>query len=237
MQAMEKLSEKLLPNGMTFQWSGMSLQEQMAGSHGGVLFVLALLFVYLFLVAQYESWSLPVAVLFAVPIAASGAIAALLLAQLSNDLYTQIGMIMLIGFASKNAILVVEFAAKHREAALKPTPPGTGQGEETQKPLYSLHVPHGAALIDAGQHSGDSIFDAAITAACLRFRAVLMTALSFILGVVPLAVASGAGAASRHSLGIPVIGGMLAAVLIGSFMVPVFYVFVARVVEFRKSRG
>lgn len=252
MQMMASVSAQTLPEGMTYQWSGMSLQEVMAGSHGGVLFLLALLFVYLFLVAQYESWSLPVAVMLAVPIAASGAIAALLLAHLSNDLYTQIGLIMLIGFASKNAILVVEFAAKHREEALKPAPSGTnppgadlrlpaggrtgesgtiGLGEGIKKPLYSLHE----APLEATPSNEDPVLDSAITAACLRFRAVLMTALSFILGVVPLAVASGAGAASRHSLGIPVIGGMLAAVLIGSFMVPVFYVFVTRVVEFRKK--
>ncbi|MGR8934801.1 MAG: efflux RND transporter permease subunit [Gammaproteobacteria bacterium] len=225
MQTMADISARTLPNDMTFQWSGMSLQEQLAGSHGGVLFVLALLFVYLFLVAQYESWSLPLAVMLAVPVAAGGALAALMLARLSNDLYTQIGLIMLIGIASKNAILVVEFAAKHLEESLKLSTRASDSGENIIKPLYALHE----SPLEVSR-AEDPVLDAAVTAACLRFRAVLMTALSFILGVIPLAVASGAGAASRHSLGIPVIGGMLAAVLIGSFWVPVFYVFVSRLV-------
>jgi HAE1 family hydrophobic/amphiphilic exporter-1 len=185
--AMERLSAQTLPEGMSFEWSGMSLQEIKAGSQTPILFSLALLFVYLVLVAQYESWSIPFAVILSVPVAAFGAITAQFIMGLNNDIYGQIGLIMLIGLASKHAILIVEFALQQRKT-----------GVSTQQ--------------------------AAVTAARLRFRAVMMTAFSFILGVVPLVLATGAAAASRHSLGTPVLGGMIAAAVLGTIVVPVFYV-------------
>ncbi|MEC8822345.1 MAG: efflux RND transporter permease subunit, partial [Pseudomonadota bacterium] len=162
--AMEALSESL-PQGYEFSWSGQSLQEIQAGNLAAVIFVLALVFVYLFLVAQYESWSLPVAVLGAVPLALAGAMAGLWLVGLANNIYAQVGLVLLIGLSTKTAILIVEFAMQLRA-------------------------------------SGLSTAEAAQRAAVLRFRAVLMTALSFVLGVLPLVFASGAGAASRVSLGI-----------------------------------
>ncbi len=192
--AMETLSGKTLPEGMTFEWSGMSLQEIKAGTQAPILFALALLFVYLFLVAQYESWFIPFAVILSVPVAAFGAVAAQLIMGLTNDIYGQIGLIMLIGLASKHAILIVEFAMRQRKA-------------------------------------GASVEEAAETAARLRFRAVMMTALSFILGVIPLVVATGAAAASRHSLGTPVLGGMLAAAVLGTLLVPVFFTTIQKLAE------
>lgn len=185
---MEALSDRL-PAGFSFEWSGQTRQEIDAGNLAPFIFALALLFVYLFLVAQYESWTIPVAVLMAVPVSVFGAFLTLTLTGLQNDLYAQIGMVLLIGLSAKTAILMVEFAMEERAR-------------------------------------GQSIRDAAFNAARLRFRAVLMTALSFILGVLPLLFSSGAGAAARISLGFTVFGGMLAASVIGTLLIPFFYLVV-----------
>jgi len=184
--AMERVSAIALPDGFGFEWSGITRQELEAGGLVLVIFGLAIVFVYLFLVAQYESWSLPLSVMLSVPVAALGAVIGLTIAGLENDIYAQIGIVLLIGLSTKNAILIVEFAKTRRE-------------------------------------QGDGIADAALTAARLRFRAIMMTAFSFILGIVPLLVATGAGAGSRRSLGTTVFSGMLMAAVVGTLLVPVFY--------------
>ncbi len=192
--AMEELSATSLPDGYTYAWTGQAYQEILAGSQTSIIFILAIIFVYLFLVAQYESWMIPFSVLMAVPIALAGAVLMQMIAGQINDIYMQIGMVLLIGMSAKNAILIVEFAMELRR-------------------------------------EGKSIVDAALTAASLRFRAVLMTAFSFILGVLPLVIASGAGSASRRSLGTAVFGGMLASIVVATVLVPVFYLLIQRLRE------
>ena len=199
-RALEAVAGRVLPQGYAIEWTGTSRQELEAGGLVVVVFALALVFAYLFLVAQYESWSTPVAVILSVVIAVFGALVPLVvLPFLDNNLYAQIGMVMLIGLASKNAILIVEFAKVRRDAGLPAT-------------------------------------EAAVSAARLRFRAVMMTALSFILGVLPLVFASGAGAASRTSIGFVVLSGMVAATVVGVVFVPVLYWVVERVVG-RRGAG
>lgn len=180
-------AQEALPPGYTYEWTGTALQQ--LGSGNIVLFILLLsiLFTYLFLVAQYESWTMPVAILMSVSFAIMGALVAVFVTGGDVNLYTQIGMIMLVGMGAKNAILIVEFAMEQRDG-------------------------------------GKSIRDAAVEAGHLRFRAVMMTALSFLLGVVPLMTASSAGAASQKAIGFAVFGGMLFATCIGVLMIPILYV-------------
>ena len=199
MSMFEQLADRTLPTGYTYEWTGMSFQEKQAGQTAVFAYVLALIFVYLFLVAQYESWSVPIAIILVVPMAIGGAILALVLSGIALNLYAQVGIVLLIGMSAKTAILVVEFARQRRE-----------QG-------------------------GEEILTAAREAARLRFRAVCMTGISFILGILPLALATGAGAFGQRSLGVTVLGGMLAAMLVGVYFVPGFYAIVQTLRE--KMKG
>jgi multidrug efflux pump len=183
---MEEVSNEVLPDGYTYAWSGQAFEEKQSSGTSAIIFVFALVMVFLILSAQYEQWSLPVAVITAVPFGIFGALVAVWLRGMENDVYFQIGLVTLIGLSTKNAILIVEFAElKYKE--------------------------------------GMSAFDAALEAARLRLRPILMTSLSFILGAMPLVLASGAGANARHSIGTGIIGGMVAATSLALFFVPLFY--------------
>ena len=195
MKAMEEVSVKTLPNDISFEWSGTSKQEIESSGQTGFIVAMALTFVYLFLVALYESWTIPMAVLLICPLAAVGALIFQLMMGQAFDLYSQVGMIMLIGMAAKQAILIVEFAKV-------------------------LH-----------EENGKTIEEAAIEAAHIRFRAIMMTVVAFVLGILPLVLATGAGAQSRISLGSTVFGGMVAAGTIGTLLTPAFYVIIQSMVD------
>jgi HAE1 family hydrophobic/amphiphilic exporter-1 len=195
---MEALSKRVLPQGMTYEWSGLSLEEEQSAGKAAILFGLGLIFVYLTLAAQYESYVLPFIVLLGVPVALLGALGTIKLRALTNDVYCQIGLVMLIGLASKNAILIVEFAEQLQEQGL-------------------------------------TAMDAAMEAARIRLRPILMTSLAFILGVVPLVMASGAGAAGRVSVGTTVFGGMIAATSLNLLFIPMLYVVVRTIVPRKKD--
>jgi hydrophobic/amphiphilic exporter-1 (mainly G- bacteria), HAE1 family len=197
---LEQIAAATLPPGMGYEWTGMSYQEKQVGNQAYYVFALALLLVYFALAAQYESWSAPVAVLLAVPIALLGTVAVLTSLGVANNLYMQIGLVLLIALASKNAILIVEFARDLR----------------------------------INQRRG--ILDAAVEAARLRFRPILMTSFAFILGVLPLVFASGAGANARRSIGITVASGMLASTCVAVLFVPAFFVVLQRLSEPRAAR-
>ncbi|THK40490.1 multidrug efflux RND transporter permease subunit [Methylophaga sp. SB9B] len=178
-----------MPQGIGFEWTGLSYQEKAAGAQAPFLFSLAILVVFLLLVALYESWSIPISVMLIVPIGALGSVLAVTILGMPNDVYFKVGLITIIGLSAKNAILIVEFAKELRA-------------------------------------EGHTIIESAVEAAKLRFRPITMTSLAFILGVVPLALASGAGAASQQALGVGVIGGMLSATFLGVVFVPIFFVWV-----------
>jgi hydrophobic/amphiphilic exporter-1 (mainly G- bacteria), HAE1 family len=195
---MAQLADTKLPPSMGYEWTGMSYQEKQVGSEAIVVFALAIVLVFLVLAAQYESWTSPSAVILVVPLAVLGTVVALMMRGMDNNVYTQIGIVLLIALASKNAILIVEFASEQRAKGL-------------------------------------GIKEAAVEAAKLRFRPILMTSISSITGFMPLVVASGAGAASRQAIGLAVVGGMAAATIMSLLFTPVFYVVMQRLSEFRKK--
>ncbi|HTQ43352.1 MAG TPA: efflux RND transporter permease subunit, partial [Polyangiaceae bacterium] len=192
--AMETIAKKVLPRGMAFEWTAMSYQERLVGSSAYFIFALAILLVYFVLCGQYESWITPAAVILAVPMALLGTVAALKAVGFSNNIYVQIGLVLLIALSAKNAILIVEMAREGRAA-------------------------------------GRSIPEATVEASRVRFRPILMTSFTFILGVLPLVVASGAGAAARRSLGIAVASGMLASTCLAVLFVPSLFVVLQRFIE------
>jgi HAE1 family hydrophobic/amphiphilic exporter-1 len=204
LDALEAVAAETLPADMGYAWSNMSFQEKKASGTAAVVFAFSLLFVFLILAAQYESWSLPMSILLGTPFAIFGAFLALYLARLTStsyelNIFAQIALVMLIGMAAKNAILIVEFA--------------------------NLEF-----------NKGLSLFDAAVKAANLRFRPILMTAFSFILGVLPLVVASGAGAEARVVMGVALLGGMALATMLGVFFYPMLFVFIGKIAGYEKKR-
>ena len=187
MEIMEQVAREHLPDNIGIEWSGLSYQEKQAGGQTGLILTLVFLFVFLFLAALYESWSIPIAVLLSLPVAALGAYIGVSVCGLENDTYFQIGLVMLMGLAAKNAILIVEFAKDEADA-------------------------------------GKNVIKSALHAAHLRFRPILMTSLAFILGILPMVIASGPGSASRQAIGTGVFFGMIAAVTVGILLIPFFFV-------------
>lgn len=196
MQAMEDIAAKL-PPGYGFAWSGTSYEERLAGSQAPILFALSLLVVFLALAALYESWAIPFSVILIVPLGILGAVLAVYLRGLPNDVFFKVGLIAIIGLSAKNAILIIEFARQ-------------------------LH------------DEGMDLMAATLEACRLRLRPILMTSFAFILGVLPLAISTGAGAASRHAVGTGVIGGMIAATVLAIFFVPVFFVVIRKLFPVRR---
>jgi hydrophobe/amphiphile efflux-1 (HAE1) family protein len=196
--AMQRAATEALRADFGYEWTGIAYQQIKAGSTAVIVFLLAIVFVFLVLAAQYESWSMPFMVLLSVPLGLFGAVLSLWLRDMELDVYSEIGLVMLVGLAAKNAILIVEFAKQLRE--------------------------RGAGIVDAAMEAGR-----------LRLRPILMTALAFILGSVPLMVASGAGAGSRQSIGTTVVGGMLAATILGLALIPVFYAVIEQLREGRTA--
>jgi len=190
-QAVEEVAREALPEGFQVEWVGQAFQEKRTGSASIVAFTFGIIMVFLILAAQFEKWSLPLAVIMAVPFAMFGALSAVLMRSMPNDIYFQIGLVVLVGLAAKNAILIVEFAAQKLD-------------------------------------EGMGVVDAAVEAARLRFRPIVMTSLAFVLGVLPLALSTGAGAAARRSMGTGVVGGMLAATFIATIFVPLFFKWLSR---------
>jgi HAE1 family hydrophobic/amphiphilic exporter-1 len=195
---MEQLSNRVLPQGMSYAWSGLSLEEIKSGGQSTLIFGLGLLLVYLTLAAQYESVTLPFIILLSVPLAILGALLAQWSRGLIDDVYCQIGLVMLIGLSAKNGILVVEFAEQLRSRGL-------------------------------------TIAEAAVEAARIRLRPILMTSLAFILGVMPLVFASGAGREARHSVGTAVAGGMIASTFLNLAFIPILYVVIKNLTERKRD--
>ena len=204
LDALEEVAAEVLPQGVGYAWANMSYQEKMAGGAGSIVFVFALLFVFLILAAQYESWSLPFSILLGTPFAIFGAMLFVAIfrqfsSSFENNVFMQISLVMLIAMAAKNAILIVEFANLEFEKGLK-------------------------------------LYDAAMKAAKMRFRPILMTAFSFILGIFPLIVASGAGAEARKVMGVALLGGMLIATIMGVFFYPMLFVFIGKIAKYEQKR-
>jgi len=198
--AMQDLAQKMMMPGMKYEWTGLTLDEIESGGKAMIIFGLGVLVIYLTLSAQYESFALPFIILLAVPMAVLGALGAVSLRGLANDVYCQIGLVMLIGLSAKNSILIVEFAEQLRR-------------------------------------KGRSIAEAAIEAGELRLRPILMTSFAFILGILPLVFATGAGALGRHSVGTTIVGGMLLSTVLNLIFIPVLYVMLSSVLaRFVKKR-
>jgi multidrug efflux pump len=191
LNAIEEVCKEVLPEGYTISWTGSAYQEKMISSAGSLAFIFGMIFLYLILAAQYERWLMPLSVILAVPFAVFGAVLATYLRGTENDIYFQVGLLVLAGLAAKNAILIVEFAMQ-REA------------------------------------QGVGLVDAVVEAAKVRLRPIIMTSLAFTLGVIPLVISSGAGAASRHSIGTGVVGGMLGATFLAIVFIPIFYILVSK---------
>ena len=200
MQSLEQLAKKLLPPGLSYEWTSTAFQEKIAGNMSYYIFILSLILVYFILAGQYENWLMPASILFSVPLALLGTVLALFALGLANNMYTQIGILLLIALAAKNAILIVEVAREQR------------------------------------QYHDKTILEAAVLGATTRFRPILMTSFAFIMGVMPLVFASGAGANARRSIGIAVCSGMLASTCLAVVFVPVFYVFIQHWQERRQEK-